>query len=1298
MPTREHAIHALQGIGHTPDRLYREAVAGSLTRLPGLHVVALPGQRPPAPLSGNDGDVLVLVRVALGEPGLGYAAALARGELAVPQQLAAQGVAVEEGPPGGYAVVVEAETRSGPPRARQITDASGALAPGQVLLRVEQARPPVEVGVQEAGSWALLDETPGGGDSAEDESRASAAVEWGRLPDDLQTKITQDVWQRLGQAHRRTLVATYLRFKELGVWDQVTRVVGVHENPAAPIRVPLVGTVNLPGSTAALAYEAKDGRALVKALVLSRHFAVDGKWANYFHSNQTGLREWSGGASFHVSVGPGDTFDVHIDRISQQTSKPHESGRATIDPQGAASHLTREVFPQILRDHGLPPLIFSTSFFPADKKGAIVGRLGGQVTVGIELRGPADRPRPPLQQSGPPVGDPVPPATLQRILDRVSQVTTPEELVSLHRPVSSFATPAVVAEGIAHRIMAAARTGEARIRVDLGATYKDLDPAERKRVLGVVDRIGTAVHGAMTAAHQADASTAPDVSGVTSITVTLGVATQGETFTLSKGSADAQPDAEELEAVTEIELTEVEAPRLGAITGPAPGAEEDLTDAEFDPAAVPTNVSDALAKKDWPLALSLAIRAGWHDENELANLIFFTRHPELPNQSLDRKHPKYTQLSGEWTAILRSEVRPAIHTASEDASLKVSGRYVAERDPQFSGETGRRFKELVDWAAKEVDIPPGLLAAVLLAEWDDRSLYLGSAAVSSFVSGTDDFFAQRGQLAKNVPAVSKVRFDPSQNTTDVNEHGRTVVTTQFKSGKDATLATAVYLKYAEIKLRKAAEKNGGDFDALARETRFVLVRIAMAAGHGGISPAGELIRFKKKLGNWVPVTKGESGGVLFGVASSLDRVLKGEDILVRADEARTDPTNSGRATHRNATILAAQAMHLSDWFFDVPAPAPAALPELESREGFDEAGFDLHDYEDGEFDPSISPFAEQAFGPQLVQSAPRSKDLVEALAEVKMLLDPPGHARLGNVAFAIAKLGTGNNPVEFAGLRAGDMHFSGSLLKLTLLYASFQLAARVNVLAPTIAANDAAAFFAEVDRAFSARIAAAVPSIPPGEWRKVRFKEVLAATRGADGTFTVALGASHRADLERTVSDQNQNASATACIRRLGYSYINGALAAGGFFDSSTKEKLWFANDFGGGWPQFHVPVATGGASSVAMTAVGMLLMVSAMHAGTLIDPNSSREMLDMFSKGGSWLSLTPNPRAFSLTTKAAKVGHAASADAKVGAVKSEATIVELDGVPFAVVWQNYPDAVPNVTSDVVHVYSAIERLLQRWP
>jgi hypothetical protein len=346
----------------------------------------------------------------------------------------------------------------------------------------------------------------------------------------------------------------------------------------------------------------------------------------------------------------------------------------------------------------------------------------------------------------------------------------------------------------------------------------------------------------------------------------------------------------------------------------------------------------------------------------------------------------------------------------------------------------------------------------------------------------------------------------------------------------------------------------------------------------------------------------------------------------------------------------------------------------------------------------IEPFADQAYGPQMIRSADRTKDLTDAIRDVKRTLSPTDQQRLEKVAFAIAKLGTGDNPVKYAGVKENDMLFSASLLKVTLLYASFELVSRVNKLAPSFPGGSPRDFLANVQKAFGPSIASAIPWIPNGEWRKVKFDAALTPTRGVSGIYTVKLSPVHRANLETIVANQLQDWAARACMRRLGYSYVNGALAAAGFLDLKTKKGIWYANDLGGGWPQFHVPVDTKGKSSVAMTALGLANLLTAMHRGTLIDQPSSQEMMRIMRKGGSWISQAANAGSLSFTSTGAKVGHHASRDAKVSSVKSEGVFLDHNGVPFVAVWQNYPDASPVVPSDVINVYRVIDEVVKKWP
>jgi Putative amidase domain len=320
----------------------------------------------------------------------------------------------------------------------------------------------------------------------------------------------------------------------------------------------------------------------------------------------------------------------------------------------------------------------------------------------------------------------------------------------------------------------------------------------------------------------------------------------------------------------------------------------------LDPSAPPRDVADALTAKKWALALSLAIQAGVRDENELANLIFFAKHAELPRVKLDPQNPNFKQLSGEWLQILNVDVWTAIQASSENASLAVSGSEVADIDRFFWGTAGKRLKELVAGAAKEVDLNSGLLGTIMMAETRRPMSYLSNEKVSSYHIGTDDFFEARDAIAARVPAFAKVKWEKTQSPiVHLNDAPtpREVKTIFFDSGSDAALATAVYIKFREVRLREISTELKGDFDRLPIETRFALSRMAMAAGTAGATPF-------------------------------LKDALAGKDIMVR----KPLPVKIYQ-TQRNATVRTAQAMHLSEWIFGLKL-TPISQPEVAGSEVF----------------------------------------------------------------------------------------------------------------------------------------------------------------------------------------------------------------------------------------------------------------------------------------------------------------------------------------------------------------------------
>lgn len=350
-----------------------------------------------------------------------------------------------------------------------------------------------------------------------------------------------------------------------------------------------------------------------------------------------------------------------------------------------------------------------------------------------------------------------------------------------------------------------------------------------------------------------------------------------------------------------------------------------------------------------------------------------------------------------------------------------------------------------------------------------------------------------------------------------------------------------------------------------------------------------------------------------------------------------------------------------------------------------------------------NPFPTVPYALQMAPSAAQNTRLAAALATVRGTLDAPNQDRLDKAALIVLKL-TPTGTMDYAGVHETQMFFSASLLKLVLLYASFELVAQVNALAPALTATSAAKFLDRVRREFSATIERSVRRIPAGRWRTVSFGQALTATPAGANQFRVALSGTHETHVGKIFSEQNQNNSPRDTMQRVGYSYVNRALEAAGFLDADTGVGIWMATDYGG-WSDFHVPVATrssgrnprNGSSSAAMTAIAMANLLAHLHRDQLVDAASSQRMRTMFNAGGgwSWFGQLSNPAAFSFEVTGCKIGHASSGSAFVGSVLSEAAYLrrKSDSARFLAVWQNVPDEL-----GFEPVYRVIDEMIKNWP
>ncbi|MHC2148652.1 hypothetical protein [Pseudomonas sp. 210_17 TE3656] len=351
---------------------------------------------------------------------------------------------------------------------------------------------------------------------------------------------------------------------------------------------------------------------------------------------------------------------------------------------------------------------------------------------------------------------------------------------------------------------------------------------------------------------------------------------------------------------------------------------------------------------------------------------------------------------------------------------------------------------------------------------------------------------------------------------------------------------------------------------------------------------------------------------------------------------------------------------------------------------------------------TVSPFSTKLYPTEMVPGTAHNTRLTNALQTVRNSLATAEEKKtLDEVAIFVAKL-TPSGTMEFAGVREHEMLFSGSLLKVSLLYTSFELVARVNAVAPHITAGSAADFFAKVKSDFDPKIVGAIPKISAGPWRQVSFDKALTATANASGNFSVTMSPRHDQELRSIFNNQNQNEGAKGCMRRLGFSYVNGNMDAAGFFGVATETGIWMATDYmkdnpaePGNWPSFHVPVAGGGSSSAACTCISMANLLTRIHRKELIDAAASQTMRDIYATGGSWLSVTGAGGPYSFTSTGAKVGHSDSPSANVETVKSEALYLKrtIDNVPFVCVWQNVPD-----TFAFKHIYKVVDEVIKNWP
>jgi hypothetical protein len=267
---------------------------------------------------------------------------------------------------------------------------------------------------------------------------SSVAVDpFAKQPPELQRVLAKSFpdpagwFNRLDRDRRIALAAIFSRLCQYRLWCHVNTILKV-----APGEKPVViadRVFGVPGATPSVFFTSFNDRTLIDALMATGKFCMARGIGASQHPGQTTLREISGSDSLHVSVGPGNQFDAHIDRFSPVTEHPGSSFCSNAPSRDALTHIGRELVPGIIRDWtGIPGgQVFPEPAPPGPQPDLVPPKPGGPDTppfFQVTWRGPTrhPRPRPDLPQ---PL---LPPDVVGRIDAAIKQQVSPEALLPSH--------------------------------------------------------------------------------------------------------------------------------------------------------------------------------------------------------------------------------------------------------------------------------------------------------------------------------------------------------------------------------------------------------------------------------------------------------------------------------------------------------------------------------------------------------------------------------------------------------------------------------------------------------------------------------------------------------------------------------------------------------------------------------------------------------------------------------------------------------------------------------------------------
>lgn len=303
------------------------------------------------------------------------------------------------------------------------------------------------------------------------------------------------------------------------------------------------------------------------------------------------------------------------------------------------------------------------------------------------------------------------------------------------------------------------------------------------------------------------------------------------------------------------------------------------------------------------------------------------------------------------------------------------------------------------------------------------------------------------------------------------------------------------------------------------------------------------------------------------------------------------------------------------------------------------------------------------------------------------------------VRFTLVDVTNASGSFPSAGYLETETDYIASEAKVAVMYSAYALLDMVQRFAESTGANSAN-LFARLARQMDPSIVKASKNIALSLLMDVHrvpsYRNVFAVKPTTWGhRVTVTLTPGFNRALEGMIVPSN-NADAGTCVHGVGYGYLNGALAAGGFFDPSIGQGLWVAGDFQQGkkWPYVRIASRNDRLVAQAGTTRDMAKLVSLIMTNRLfLDSWSCAEMRGRLARAATgidkpWVARTGIFKTGTITHNKLGLGPLKSGQN----VRSEVSVYQspvAKGRRYVVAWQNLAGVQPIGFADIAKIIKA---------